>query len=85
MAENKKEDVTPDSSVPGSFSQSPRSTQPSVRTNPQEPAHQAEQAATFPHDVDFEDAPPPYGEIFGHIDNEQEDLGTRANVTGLLT
>ena len=33
--------------------------------------------------LEGDDQPPAYGDIFGHIENEQDDLGTRANVAGL--
>ena len=47
--------------------------------------HAPIQKDSLVQDVDplDEEAPPAYGEIFGHVDDEQEDLGTHADIAGL--
>lgn len=77
MSGKADKDMTPTSSVQASPSPS---TQPST--------HHA-QGTDVPYDTLLDqpapaedDPPPPYGELFGHIENEQDDLNTRAHVTG---
>ena len=75
MTEDSKEVYTPRSSIPESHSDSPPH---SLHASQDVPPVQSPQDTLW----DEDEQPPPYGEIFGHIENDQEDLSTGADVAG---